>query len=172
MLGKSLICMKSRIRAFLMLALVLMMVSISIKPVKVYANSYSVPSADFVIEIDRDGKVKVTEYWKVSFEDGQFTRFYKDIYTDLPKEEEMTLDLDSFEVMIDDVQCEYTDDTKGRPDYHYNITSTGKGQQVSCYCKSEDVTRNYVISYTLENSIKYVDNSYYLFTYRLIGKNF
>lgn len=136
-------------------------------------KEYSVPSADFTVEIGEDGTVQVTENWDVSYEKGKFNRFYKVLYREnLPKEETFGLVEDSVHVAIDGREAAWTDDTEGRPDDTYNVSKEGNSYSIYCYKTSENVTRHFEISYTLRDAVKIVDDEYYLFTFRLIGKGF
>ncbi len=42
---------------------------------------YSVPNASFEIWLNDDGSAEVEETWEVTYKEGDFTRFFKDIYT-------------------------------------------------------------------------------------------
>ena len=142
----------------------------------VYAETqeYSIPNADFIAVVNSDGTVDITETWTVSYDSGEFTRFYKDWLQDgLKEDESFQIDLSSLKVFIDGVECEYTDDTNGRPDFHYYAAKNNDGYTVNCYLKSKNVTRTYVINYTVYNAVKHVQSDdFYVFSFRYIGANF
>ena len=68
-------------------------------------KQYSVDSAVFSAKIMNDGSVYVTEEWTVSFEKGDFTRFYKDIHAD-KKEESFS----HFEIKGVWIDCKHRND--------------------------------------------------------------
>ena len=107
-------CQKNRPRVTLLLVIL----CIFMAPIFARAEEkdYSVPSANFEVEIDNDGKVHVTENWEVSFEEGNFTRFYKDIYTSVPYEELSQLSAISARVSIAGQECTPAHDTDPRKD--------------------------------------------------------
>ena len=41
------------------------------------SQSYSVPSANFEVWLNKDGSASIRETWTVKFISGEFTRFYK-----------------------------------------------------------------------------------------------
>lgn len=165
-----------RIRASywrLALALLICVCSLLV-PVSAFAESkkYSIPSADFDVQVEKDGKVRVTENWTVSYESGSFTRFYKDIYKAVPAEEAFSLDPRSMHVTIDGKVCKEVFQSIEREDYTYLLEEGTDSYTYSCYLRSEDVTRKYQISYELNDAVKYVDHEYYLVVLRLIPANF
>ena len=44
-------------------------------------KQYSIPEASFEVWLANDGTAEVEETWKVSYTKGDFTRFYKEIFT-------------------------------------------------------------------------------------------
>ena len=130
---------------------------------------YSVPAAHFYVKIEDDGRVSVTDVWDVKFSEGTFSRFYKDIYKNVPAEEAFSLDEDSVKVSIDGRSCLREKNSK---DYTFRLTDNGEYYTVSCYRQSEGVKRAYKISYIINNAVKIVDNEYYLVTFRMIGAHF
>ena len=168
--GQKKSCQKNRPRVTLLLVIL----CIFMAPIFARAEEkdYSVPSADFEVEIGNDGKVHVTENWEVSFEEGDFTRFYKDIYTGVPYEELFQLDENSVRVSIDGQECSPVYDTEQRKDYTFYLEPLYNRYTVHCFLHSREITRNYQISYTINDAVKIVDGEYYLVTFRLIGANF
>ena len=134
-------------------------------------KSYTVDRAVFTIRLNADGSADVSENWTLSFQSGTFTRFYKDIYTDLPPVEEFS-DLTDLGVWIDGVACAFTGDTAGRPDYHYNRTDSSRAITLSAYLHTGPATHTYSFRYTLGDVVKQVDGDYYLFCFRPVGANF
>lgn len=143
-------------------------------PVSAFADSkeYSVPAADFDVRIGNDGSVEVTENWTVNYKKGEFTRFYKDIYRNVPAEEEFSLDPRSMTVRIDGQNCQEVFNSYERKDYTYFLDEAGTAYTVNCFARSRNMTRNYQISYRLKDAVKYVDREYFLVTLRLIPANF
>ena len=135
------------------------------QPIKAHASSYSV-------NVNSDGTADIVEKWTICFESGSFTRFYKDIVINAGTEDAVNLYTDSVYVRIDGTDCTQTEDTEGRPDYTFHLEKSSMGAQVDCYKSSQNVTRTYEIGYRIGNAVKRVDDSYDLFTFRLIGANF
>lgn len=135
-------------------------------------NEYSISEASFEVEINEDGSARVHEQWKVKFIEGSFSRFYKDIsFERIPAEEDFS-EIADVSVWIDGTECEPTDDSAGRSDYHYHLSSKYPGARLSAYVNSSYITRTYDFYYTLKDSVKYVDDSYHLFAFRFIDANF
>ena len=82
-------------------------------------KSYSVPSAEFFVRLNADGSADIREDWTLHFSQGSFTRFYKDVYTDVSYAEEFSA-LTDLEVYIDGQPCKQTNDTSKRPDYRFH----------------------------------------------------
>ena len=168
-------CQKNRPRDtffILFTILCIVMMPLSAFSVRAEEQEYSVPSADFEVEIRNDGTVHVTENWEVFYKKGFFTRFYKDIYRTVPKEEEFDLDESSMKVSIDGKDCTPVDNTTDREDYTFHLQESSTAYTVHCFLASKHVTRKYQISYTIRDAVKIVDGEYYLVTFRMIGANF
>jgi hypothetical protein len=133
-------------------------------------KEYTIESAQFYIEINDDGSATVSEFWTVTYEKGSFSRFYKNIYTSVPKDENFIIEFE--EVLVDGKSCTYTGDTSQRVDYTYSIVENYDTTRYEIYMNSENETRNFVVTYTLYDVIKCVNNDYYLFKYRLLPMGF
>lgn len=132
---------------------------------------YNINSADFNILINDDGSARITETWEVSYQKGEFSRFYKNILMDLPESESFN-GIKNFSANIDGIPCTPTDDTTGRPDGHVALTKNGKIATYELFKKSENQTRQFQVNYTLPDIIKLVDNEYYFFSYRALPKGY
>ena len=133
---------------------------------------YSVPNASFEIWLNDDGSAEVEETWEVAYEEGDFTRFYKDIYTSGLETEERFSNISVKKVTINGKKCSHTNDTVGRPDYHYNVSTMGYCKEIAAYLASHNQTNTYVFRYVLSDVVKNVDDQYGFFSYRLVGTNF
>ena len=81
-------------------------------------KEYDISSADFEVILNRDGSADVTEEWVVTYTEGEFTRFYKDIYKDVTKLEKYD-DIQFNNFWINDISCDEAYDTSTREDYTY-----------------------------------------------------
>lgn len=91
----------------ILLSFILFFILIYFTHIQVYASDkeYDIKQATFDIYLTEDGNAKITENWSISFTKGDFTRFYKDIYKNLPKVENFDkIEIDSF--LINGVLCE------------------------------------------------------------------
>ena len=131
-------------------------------------KSYSVPYAHFDAVLNADGSADITETWTVRYS-GEFSRFYKDIT--YQNTEEKFSDVEILGVKINGNACEPTDDTAGRPDYHYNLSSGTGTRTLTAYLHTTGTTE-YEFRYRLKDAVKQVDEDYYIFSYRYIGANF
>ena len=168
-------CQKNRPRDtfFILIAILcIVMMPLGAFSVRAEEKEYSVPAADFEVEIKNDGTVHVTENWEVSYTRGDFTRFYKDIYRTVPTEETFNLDEDSMKVSIDGKECSPAYNTTDRENYTFYLEKSFEEYTVHCFLASSHVNRKYQISYTIKDAVKIVDGEYYLVTFRMIGANF
>ena len=130
-------------------------------------KEYSFDSVDFLVQLNSDGSADIKETWIVDYKKGEFSRFYKNIYLDVLKEEVFTK-IGNWEVFVDGTPCNYTTDSNSRPNYHYTLIDNGDTLTYEVYVASENQTLFFEINYTLYDVVKYVDNDYYLFTYRFL----
>lgn len=133
-------------------------------------KEYVIKSAVFEMQINEDGSVDVVENWLVDYQQGKFSRFYKNIYLNVPKSEKFSIDFQGIE--IDGKNCSLTQKTNTRPDYTYALVEDVNTLRYEAYVSSENETRSYQVSYTLNNVVKHVDNDYYLFVYRILPKGY
>lgn len=132
---------------------------------------YNINSADFNILINDDGSATITETWNVTYQKGEFTRFYKNILMSLPESEHF-YGIKNFTASIDGIPCPNTDDTTGRPDGYFALTSSGDIATYELFKRSENQTRQFQVNYTLPEIIKLVNNEYYFFSYRALPKGY
>lgn len=132
---------------------------------------YTINSADFNIIINDDGSAKITETWDVTYQKGQFTRFYKNILTSLPESEYFS-NIKNFTASIDGIPCNHTTNTDSRPDGYFALTKDGKIVTYELFKKSENQNRKFQVSYTLTDIVKLVNNEYYFFSYRVLPKGY
>ncbi|MBQ8625937.1 MAG: DUF2207 domain-containing protein [Agathobacter sp.] len=133
-------------------------------------QKYTIESADFLIELDENGNATVTETWSVDYEEGKFSRFFKNIYTAVPEDEDFIISFK--EVLVDGIPCVETDDTDSRKDYTYAVVHSSDTARYEIYIHSENETREFQVKYVLYHAVKNVNNEYYLFKFRLLPKGF
>lgn len=154
---------------------VLLITLIMLMNAVIYVNAadkvYYVDSADFYVKLEGNGDALIRETWKVTFEKGEFSRFYKDIYCDVT-------DLESFD-RIEEVSC-YINNIKAaksnamnRVDYHYYTEYIEPDTyRINWFLNTSKSTVTYEITYRLKNVVKQTDNNTALFCYRFIGLDF
>ena len=151
-----------------------LLVLLLIPNIAIFADSLKIctfENADIVVILNADGSADIKERWVVNYQQGSFSRLTKNIYLNLPKEEEFTK-IDNWDISVDGIKCEYTTNTENRPDYHYGLIEKGDTLAYEVYAKSENQVRTYEISYRLYDVVKHVDNEYYLFTFRALPKGY
>ena len=151
-----------------------LLVLLLIPNIAIFADSLKIctfENADIVVILNADGSADIKERWVVNYQQGSFSRLTKNIYLNLPKEEEFTK-IDNWDISVDGIKCEYTTNTENRPDYHYGLIEKGDILAYEVYAKSENQVRTYEISYRLYDVVKHVDNEYYLFTFRALPKGY
>lgn len=152
-----------------LLILVVLISSFSVISFAVDKN-YNFDSADFYIDFNKDGSATVTEVWKVTYNLGTYQTFYKNIYLAVPDTEKFQIKF--VEVWVDDVQCSLITNTKNPSEYTYALINKQDVLSYEIYAKSEKQTREYRVTYVLQNVVKKVDNKYYWFEYRLLPKGY
>lgn len=133
-------------------------------------KEYSIDSVDFCVQLNEDGSADIIETWQVNYKKGEFSRFYKNIYLDVPLDEKFSIHFNA--VTVNGQQCEYTDDTESRKDYTYSLIDEGYRLRYEIYAQSENEVKEYQIKYTLHDVVKYVDNEFYWFEYRFLPYGF
>ena len=133
-------------------------------------KEYTIEDATFVLVVDEYGDVTVSERWTVTYEEGKFTRFYKNIFLGVPEDEEF--DIEFLEVLVDGRECTYTRDTDARNDFTYSTVKSSDKIRYEVYMHSEEVTRKFEINYVLKGAVKCVDDEYYLLKFRALPKGF
>ena len=126
-------------------------------------QEYEIDSVNFDIVLHSTGSATVTETWCVDYEEGEFSRFFKNIYRDLPKDEDFDIQFQT--VLVDGVPCTLTDDIDSRKDYTYAIIDSYDKTRYEIYIHSEDEKREFTITYNLYGVIKEVNDEYYLFEF-------
>lgn len=157
----------------ILLSFILFFILIYFTHIQVYASDkeYDIKQATFDIYLTEDGNAKITENWSISFTKGDFTRFYKDIYKNLPKVENFDkIEIDSF--LINGVLCEQVNNNYERNKYTYYASSYDNYYTLQWFYPATNETVNYTCTYTLSNVVKETDNDKALFCYRVIGDNF
>ena len=133
-------------------------------------QKYKIESAKFYVTLNTDGSATVTETWILNYKQGKFTRFYKNIQTSLPMKE--SFDIEINEVFVDGVACTETKDKTKIVDYTYLIEENYERIKYEIFIHSEKETREFKITYTLKNVVKFANHSYYMFQYRFLPKGF
>ena len=152
-------------------------ITISFLFVNVNADTkkYTTESVDFDVFLTEDGDAEITETWIVNYEKGEFTRFHKNIYMDLPKEEKI-IRITDFKVEVDGEEYEPTsnrEDREDRPEgkFYYGFINSDTYTYEVFFRKSEERVK-IEVSYILNDVVKYIDNEYYLFVYRFLPKGY
>ncbi len=148
-----------------------MLFAITLLSVNALAKSYTIELADFHVVLNEDGSADIHETWTVTYESGEFTRFFKTIY-ESESEYEKHFGHTTYYVKIDGVECEQTYDISGRPDYHFSLVDNGSFLEYSAYLKSSNVTRTYEFSYNRKGVVKCVNDEYYFFKHRFLSDGF
>lgn len=152
-------------------------ITISFLFVNVNADTkkYTTESVDFDVFLTEDGDAEITETWIVNYEKGEFTRFHKNIYMDLPKEEKI-IRITDFKVEVDGEEYESTSNREDRDDrpegkFYYGFINSDTYTYEVFFRKSEERVK-IEVSYILNDVVKYIDNEYYLFVYRFLPKGY
>lgn len=152
-------------------------ITISFLFVNVNADTkkYTTESVDFDVFLTEDGDAEIKETWIVNYEKGEFTRFRKNIYMDLPKEEKI-IRITDFKVEVDGEEYEPTsnrEDREDRPEgkFYYGFINSDTYTYEVFFRKSEERVK-IEVSYILNDVVKYIDNEYYLFVYRFLPKGY
>ena len=134
-------------------------------------KEYEIDNADFYIQLSKDGDALVTETWTITYKKGDFTRFYKEIYNDLPKLEKFDkIDIQSF--TINGKDCSQTFNITERLPFTYYASYSGNNFSIQWFYPVNNETVTYSCTYVLSNVVKETDNNVALFCYRVIGDNF
>ena len=138
--------------------------------IDVYAKDYIIEQANFEVELLEDtNDVLITENWELDF-DGDFSRFYKDIYDDVTIIEEFSK-IEVLDVTINGISCEQTYNNTKREDYTYYFGKLDDNYRIEWYLSTSKPT-TYSITYKLNNVLKINENDEAVFCYRFVGKNF
>ena len=152
-------------RFFALLAVFLVLLSIVCLPVAATDDKkQQIHSAQIQVILNEDGSADITETWEVSFLSGEFSRFRKEIYTDVTAEEKFTA-VTNVSVFIDGEEC-----PESKSD-GYSIEKTSDKFIIYANKKSQNVTRTYTFCYTLTDVVKKLDENTSFFCYRFVGKN-
>ena len=162
--------MFKRIKIIVGLLLCILLFGSMVSPVFAVEKEYTIDSASFSIDIDEQGDAYVSEHWTVNYKKGAFSRFYKNIYLQVPNDEKFQIEFTS--ILVDGRECTYTNDTNERIDYTYSIVETSNTIRYEIYMNSEDVVREFTVNYVLSDVVKNVNNEYYLFKFRLLPQGF
>ena len=136
------------------------------------AKEYSIKSADFKVQILKNGDAKVTETWTVNFTKGKFTRFYISRYLKLPEAEKFS-DIEYHYFMVNDQVCTLNNSNQRTP-FTYNIKTTEENETYTWYIDAQNEELIFEVQYTLKDIVKHVNDRKNTpeFCYRFVGKNF
>lgn len=159
--------MQKTVKAFSVALAVLMLCMLSsVMFVNAADKDYEIESVKFDVQLMENGDAIVKEIWQVDYIDGEFSRFYKNIYRDLPVDENFSIDFIS--VKVDGEECRLTSDTESRNDYTYAVVREDDVTRYEVYIHSEEESRKFEIAYVLEDVVKLVDDEFYWFEYRFL----
>lgn len=134
-------------------------------------KEYNISNAVFTAELQENGDAIITEYWTVNYTKGDFTKFYKDIYTNLPILEQFD-DIEVMSCLINGTDAIATNNTTERKENTYYFEKNSDTDTIHWFKPASNETIiHYEIKYKLTNVVKQVDNNA-LFCYRFIGANF
>lgn len=144
------------------------LIIISFLSVSVNAENkkYTIESVHFDVLLTEHGDANITETWVINYEKGEFNKFYKNIYIDLPKEEEFS-DIEDLEVEVDGEEYELTLDGSRSEGFYSSSYSDSTYTYEVYFNKSEEISK-ITVSYTLKDIVKCVENEYYMFVYRFL----
>lgn len=117
-------------------------------------KEYTIKSADFHVELQKNGDATVTETWTVDFTKGNFTRFYVERYLKLPK----------LEIFSDITYHSFTDS--------FNIKTDSTYETYAWYMDAQNEKMTFTVKYTLQNVVKTSSNDIAQFCYRFVGERF
>ena len=163
--------MKKHIINFMMIITVMISV-LFIRPAVVHAaeKEYRVDAADFTVAFSETGEAEIKEHWIVTYENGDFTRFYKDIFN-ASNQLEYISDVKIAEVSINGVKCEQSQ-SLDRVNNHFFFEALDDRFTVHWFKAAHNETVEYDILYSIPNAVKLDENNRAEFCYRLIGENF
>ena len=151
-----------------------LLITISFLFVNVSADNkrYTTESVEFDVFLTEDGDAEITENWVVNYEVGEFTRFRKNIYMDLPREEKFS-NIEDLEVEVDGEEYELTLDGSDRPEGKYSSSYSNGTYTYEVYFRKSEERVNIEVSYVLKDVVKCVDDGdYYLFVYRFLPNGY
>jgi hypothetical protein len=127
-----------------------MLITISFLFVSVNAENkkYAIESVHFDVLLTEHGDANITETWIINYEKGEFNRFYKNIYMDLPKEEEFS-DIEDLRVTVDDEEYRLILDGSRSEGFYSSSYSDSIYTYEVYFSKSEEISK-ITVSYTLK----------------------
>ena len=134
-------------------------------------KDYEIQNAYFYVQLDANGDACVTEMWKVCY-DGEFSRFYKDIYTQNLYQAEQFDQIKVKYAKVNDKSCAWTDNVSARNDFTYSFEEVQNATEMAWYYNTYNGTVEYKVCYTLKNVVKETDDNLAVFAYRFVGENF
>ena len=148
-------------------------ITISFLFVNVNADTkkYTTESVDFDVFLTDDGNAEIIETWVVNYEKGEFTRFRKNIYMNLPDEEYFS-NVEDLEVKVDGEEYDLTFNGSDRPAGKYSSSYSDNTFTYEVYFRKSEERTKIEVSYTLRDVVKYVEDEYYLFVYRFLPKGY
>ena len=162
---------KHKIINFIMTITVMLSV-ILIRPADVHAaeKEYCVDAADFTVAFSETGEAEIKEHWTVTYEQGDFTRFYKDIFN-ASNQLEYISEVKIAEVSINGVKCERSQ-SLDRVNNHFFFETLDDRFTIHWFKAAHNETVEYDVLYSIPNAVKLDEDNRAEFCYRLIGENF
>lgn len=149
----------------------IMTISFLFVTVNADTKKYTTESVDFDVLLTEDGDAEITETWVVNYEVGEFTRFRKNIYMNLPEEEYFS-NIADLEVEVDGEEYDLTFDGSNRPEGCYSSSYSDSIYTYEIYFRKSEERTKIEVSYVLKDVVKCVDDEYYLFVYRFLPKGY
>lgn len=160
------------------LLLATLVVSCLTLSVRAEERSYQIDSAEFNLQVNPDGSVYVVETWEVTYLQGSYSRWRKEIYTDLGYAEEFAR-ISNIAVKVDGEYCRM-DECLANAEAQALVqadaceascSSDGDIFTIAAYFPVSGGTHTYEFSYLLEDVVKRNADGECYFTYRLVGQN-
>ncbi len=159
-------------RLFCMFIPVLLVLIMPVQQISAEDKEYSVKGAEFEVDFEENGSAVISESWDVSYVQGDFTRFYKDINDPL-NQLEYYEDIEVLSCSIDGKEAQWQDSTD-RVDNHYTLikNSSPVAHEMDWFLAVSNRTVNYQVKYRIKDAVRLNENNEAVFAYRFIGENF
>lgn len=133
-------------------------------------KEYRVNQADFLVTFTENGDTDITELWTVTYENGSFTRFCKDVYNPANQLEYISK-LDIYGALINGEEAGLST-SMDRQDGNFYIESASDRYTINWFKAAQNETVTYAIKYRISSAVKLNENDRAEFCYRFIGDNF